>query len=309
MDNYILVTSAKNEEALLPQLINSVVNQNKLPTIWVIVNDGSHDKTENIIIEASQKHLWIRLLSRNDGPHHGLRYSEALREGFDLAIQICQQENKTYSYLALIDADMSVQPDHFEKMVAYLKENPALGLASCGIYYYNQQGHLMLEPCRLDWPRGPQRLWRRECYEQSGGQPIAKSADSVGNVKAKSAGWQIACLTDVVGIVHRKTGSTKGYWNHCKYAAESAYYLHYHPLLVLLKMFLFMFQRPHYGFLPFSITYFSQWLQGAVRCQDEFVKQYYSKERPKEYYRYLKQLVKGRPSALSISWRDKPIDD
>ena len=42
---YALITPAHNEEAFIEKTIESVVRQTVLPIKWVVVDDGSTDKT------------------------------------------------------------------------------------------------------------------------------------------------------------------------------------------------------------------------------------------------------------------------
>ena len=45
LPSYVLVTPARNEEAFIQKTIESVIHQTVLPVKWVIVDDGSTDKT------------------------------------------------------------------------------------------------------------------------------------------------------------------------------------------------------------------------------------------------------------------------
>src|SRR4029077_12172004 len=61
---YALITPAWNEEAHLDELIRSVAQQTVLPVCWVIVSDGSTDRTDEIVRSAAERYPWIRLLRR-----------------------------------------------------------------------------------------------------------------------------------------------------------------------------------------------------------------------------------------------------
>ena len=64
---YIIITSAYNEEQHIEQTIKSVIKQTILPAEWIIVNDGSTDKTESIIKDYANKYKFIRLLNKKNG--------------------------------------------------------------------------------------------------------------------------------------------------------------------------------------------------------------------------------------------------
>ncbi len=53
--NYLIVTPVKNEEKDLPGLVESMASQSILPLIWIIMDDGSTDKSPQILQEAEKK--------------------------------------------------------------------------------------------------------------------------------------------------------------------------------------------------------------------------------------------------------------
>ncbi len=52
---YALVTPARNEEGFIEELIRCVVGQTHLPEKWVIVSDGSTDRTDEIVASLCQE--------------------------------------------------------------------------------------------------------------------------------------------------------------------------------------------------------------------------------------------------------------
>jgi cellulose synthase/poly-beta-1,6-N-acetylglucosamine synthase-like glycosyltransferase len=59
---YVLVTPARNEADHIEKTIHSVVSQTLLPKQWVIVSDGSTDRTDEIVNQYAQEHDFIQLL-------------------------------------------------------------------------------------------------------------------------------------------------------------------------------------------------------------------------------------------------------
>src|ERR1700739_3547026 len=53
---YVLITPARNEEAFLENTILSVVAQTTTPLKWVIVSDGSTDRTDDIVKSYVRQH-------------------------------------------------------------------------------------------------------------------------------------------------------------------------------------------------------------------------------------------------------------
>jgi cellulose synthase/poly-beta-1,6-N-acetylglucosamine synthase-like glycosyltransferase len=62
--SYALLTAAYNEEQHIETTIRSVVEQFHGSKIWVIVSDGSTDRTDDIVQQYAIQHSFIRPLRR-----------------------------------------------------------------------------------------------------------------------------------------------------------------------------------------------------------------------------------------------------
>ena len=59
---YVLITPARNEESFIELTIKSVIGQTVLPLRWVIVSDGSTDRTDEIVKRYAGEYSWIELV-------------------------------------------------------------------------------------------------------------------------------------------------------------------------------------------------------------------------------------------------------
>src|SRR5258708_2450095 len=59
---YVLITPAHNEERFIEQTIQSVVSQSVKPGKWIIVSDGSTDRTDEIARRFATENSWIELV-------------------------------------------------------------------------------------------------------------------------------------------------------------------------------------------------------------------------------------------------------
>ena len=64
LPRFVLITPAHNEEALIKKTIESVISQTILPMRWVIVDDGSTDRTAEIVQGYAKQFRWIELIQR-----------------------------------------------------------------------------------------------------------------------------------------------------------------------------------------------------------------------------------------------------
>jgi len=59
---YVLITPARNEEVFIEKTLASMVAQTFLPERWVIVDDGSTDRTAEIVENYARHARWIELI-------------------------------------------------------------------------------------------------------------------------------------------------------------------------------------------------------------------------------------------------------
>src|SRR6516165_7270930 len=60
--SYVLITPARNEEIFIEKTIHSVIQQTALPLKWVIVDDGSTDRTSYIVNRYLKQYPWMELV-------------------------------------------------------------------------------------------------------------------------------------------------------------------------------------------------------------------------------------------------------
>src|SRR5688572_1661669 len=80
---YVLVTAAYNEEAYIENTLKSVVAQTAPPARWIVVSDGSTDRTDDIVRSYAERYDFIRFLrtERTEGRNFGSKV-RAVRAGF-----------------------------------------------------------------------------------------------------------------------------------------------------------------------------------------------------------------------------------
>jgi len=290
---YIVITPAKNEEENLPNLIQSIVKQTIKPVVWVIVDDGSTDDTPNVIREAKEGNDWIKAIRLGEHPRDiGMHYAHVFNKGAEFAIEYCKMHDIKYDYIGVLDADMILEPEFFEKLINEFEKNPKLGVVS-GSLYRKVDNKLILENMREDVLIGSAKLWRRECFEEIKGLPISYSPDVVADVIAKLRGWELKRFKEAKAIQTRGTSSAEGLWKGYKINGISAYFRNYHPLFVLAKGLKYLFERPYYTGIAYLYGYVSSFLKRIEKIDNEEVRDYYWHKKPKEAMQYYKtKLIK-----------------
>ena len=108
---------AYNSEKYIAEAIESILNQTFKDFEFIIVNDGSTDKTAEIIEKYAKKDARIRFI--NNTKNQGI--IAALNPGFAM----CRGE-----YIARMDSDDISLPERFAKQVKYMDQHPGCGVCS-----------------------------------------------------------------------------------------------------------------------------------------------------------------------------------
>jgi GT2 family glycosyltransferase len=190
---YVLVTPAKNEEVSIRVTIESVVNQTVLPAEWLIVSDGSTDRTDEIVHAAAVACPWIRLLSL---PPRTQRSFAAVVHATEAGVRVLNVEG--YEYIGLLDSDVRFRPDYFERVIECFESSPRLGVAG-GVVIDVGLRKDRLPRNRQDVP-GAVQFFRRTCFEALGGLVAVPEGgwDALTCARARMVGYETRLLTDLV---------------------------------------------------------------------------------------------------------------
>jgi biofilm PGA synthesis N-glycosyltransferase PgaC len=254
---YVVVTPVRDEEKHLEATVEAVIGQTIKPAEWVIVNDGSSDRTGDIIDRYATKFPWISAVHRSN---RGFRKSgggviEAFYEGYR-ALR-CED----WEFIAKLDGDLTFSADYFEKCFEHFRTQPRLGVGG-GDIYHDLDGVSKLEANPRFHVRGATKIYRRACWEAIGGLLKAPGWDSIDEVKANMLGWKSYSFAELRIAHHRITGSAEGALRDRVKHGVACYISGYHPLFVAASCFYRMNRRPYiigsaaicYGFLKGYLT-------------------------------------------------------
>ncbi|MEO6965570.1 MAG: glycosyltransferase family A protein [Acidobacteriaceae bacterium] len=237
---YVIITPVRNEEAYLASTIECVAGQTILPAEWVIVNDGSTDKTAEIIGEYSARYPWIRAVHRKD---RGFRKAgggvvDAFNDGYESVT------SKDWQFIVKLDGDLAFESDYFERCFDEFERDPTLGIGG-GVVCYITDGVKSFEQTPVFHVRGATKIYRKECWEGLGGLWSAPGWDTFDEVKANRLGWRTRSFPELHLIHHRKTGSADGVWSTLVKYGRANYICGYHPLFMLCKCAVRLPQKPY----------------------------------------------------------------
>lgn len=277
MDNlkYLLITPARNEEAHIEKTIQSVLNQTVLPERWVVVSDGSMDRTDEIVNGYCRRYEWIGFVRMSE--HRDRQFAakvQAFNAGFETAKGI------GYDIIGNLDADISFGQDYFEFLLWKFKEDPSLGVA--GTPFIEGDGHYDYRFTNIEHVSGACQLFRRECFEQVGGYiPIKKGGiDWTAVTTARMKGWKTRTFTEKVCYHHRTigTGDTNSVGAWFRHGRKD-YFLGGHPLWQVFRTLYQMKRRPYVlGGLLLWLGYTWAWVTRIERPISRDLMEFHRKE-------------------------------
>lgn len=261
---YVIVSPVRDEEKFIEGTIQSVLGQTIQPSEWIIVNDGSTDRTAEIIDSYARTCPWIRVLHR---PNRGFRKSgggvvEAFNDGYAVL------ESQVWDFIVKLDGDLIFDAEYFEKCFRQFWENPRLGICG-GTIYHVLDGQEKIEQVPQFHVRGATKIYKRECWEAIRGLWVAPGWDTIDEVKANMLGWTSQSFPDIRLCQQRPTGTAESQWKDLIKCGRARYVSGYHPLFIASSCLLRMFHKPYIvGPVGLLYGYISGYLKGIPQVDD-----------------------------------------
>lgn len=225
---YALITPVRDEEKYIEAMIESIAGQDIQPDKWVIVDDGSLDRTPEIVETNASRLPFIELVRLP-------KRQERAPGGEAAIIHALRRINLAdYDFLARFDADLLFENDYIRRIFEEFDRDPELGIAGGGLFV-SRDGRLDLEVVPDYHVRGALKMYRRQCFEEIGGITTRIGWDTIDEVYAWTKGWRTKSFFGLRVIHRRPTGegilSRRIYWERGK----AEYYTWSLPLFVFAK--------------------------------------------------------------------------
>jgi len=228
--SYALITPARDEEVNLERLAESLAAQDAPPVRWVIVENGSHDRTRAIAEELAARHEWIRLvvLPAASGLARGGPIVRAFHAGL-------AELDTDVDVVVKLDADVSMPAEHFATVLDAFVREPDLGIASGTLFDDATGGNELHLTGDHVW--GAARAYRRTTLDQILPLEERMGWDTADELKAAARGWRTRIVYQARFRHHRLEGERDGSrWRAWTAQGDVAWFLHYRPLYLLARV-------------------------------------------------------------------------
>ena len=184
----LIISPCRDEERTLERTIACVRSQTLRPVRWIVVDDGSRDRTPEILARAAASVPWIRVVGRPDRGYRkvGGGVIDAFYDGLAAA-------DVDYDYVAKMDVDLEFSPAYLERLVGEFERDPHLAAAS-GKVFRSEGGKLVEEFMIDEMVAGQFKLYRRQAFERIGGFVREVMWDGIDFHRARMEGYRTASL-------------------------------------------------------------------------------------------------------------------
>jgi biofilm PGA synthesis N-glycosyltransferase PgaC len=239
---YVLITSARNEGKFIERTIRSVVTQTELPERWIIVDDGSSDRTAEIVESYLQQYPWIQLLRR---PIRRERSFAGKAHAVNAALE--HVASIQFEVIGNLDADVSFEPDYMAFVLAKFAADPELGVAGTP---FTEEGYDSTRDSfeGESYVAGPCQLFRYRCFRQIGGYVPnrAGGVDWIAVMTARMQGWKVRSFPEKRFHHHRSLGTAeRGKLSALFAYGQKDYYLGGSPIWQLFRVAYRVTKKPY----------------------------------------------------------------
>ena len=261
---YVIITPVRDEERYIRDTIQSVRSQTVKPKQWIIVNDGSTDRTADVIKEYTYGCRWIRTLHRGNRGYRksGAGVVEAFYDGYN------SLDYEDWEFLVKLDADLRFDESYFEHCFNHFLKNPKLGIGG-GMVYNLLNKKERAEKTPIFHVRGATKIYRRACWDDIGGLIRAPGWDTVDELKANMLGWQTTTFSNLRVVQLKPTGTAEGKLKDLVKGGRAAYISGYHPAFMALRCLRRIFLSPYIvGAFALLYGYCRGYFDGTKRVDD-----------------------------------------
>jgi poly-beta-1,6-N-acetyl-D-glucosamine synthase len=231
---YVIVIPAKNEEETIGRVLDSVLKQTILPVKCLVVDDGSTDKTGEIIQEYISRNS-IFDVTVNQSTQAYVVGGHVVRL-FNLGKTWLEEQSINYDYIIKLDADLDFDADYMGKIWNKIKNDNGFGIVSGTPFYYEGEKQIF-EYSPIWHSHGQFKVYNRKCLQEIGGIKEMLGWDSADNAQAIEKGWKTEAFRDVYYQMFRKVGGKSSLLRGRIKHGMGAYNLGYHPLYLFMKVF------------------------------------------------------------------------
>ncbi len=192
---FLIIIPTHNEEQNVLACLESLKNQTFQDFECVVVNDGSTDKSKDIVdsfITHNTVNSQFSILNLSQSEHQpGAKVVRTFNKGLET------QNLEEFDIVCKFDADIIFPENYLEKVNEVYQQNPKAGMVS-GLVYIEKNGEWAFENLSSqNHVRGPIKSYRKELFQKMNGLRAVLGWDNIDVMLCKMHGYETITLKDV----------------------------------------------------------------------------------------------------------------
>ena len=222
LPTYAVVTAVRDEERFFRTTALSVIAQTHRPQQWVIVDDGSKDRTRAMAESFAAKHDWITVV--DSGADHPRARGAPIVAAFNVGKDALAQRS---DLIVKLDGDLFLPAHYFEWVAATFAHDPRAGIVG-GVVLVHDGECWRTDAGSHHNVNGVAKTYRADCFEEIGGRP-SMGWDGIDEYGAKGRRWRVHVLREL-SILHYERRGAKQPWHRARFEeGRGAHFMGYLP--------------------------------------------------------------------------------
>lgn len=265
---FLIIIPAHNEEDNLPFTLDSLQQQRYKDFKVVVTNDGSTDRTSEIIKKYTDSDPRFETVNLQKSAHQpGSKVVNAFKKGLET------QNLDNFDIICKFDADIILAENYLESVENSFRNNPEYGLVG-GLLYVEKEGDWVYEGnSNKNHVRGPMKAYRKECFVAMGGLRETLGWDNIDSILLENLGWKEVVLPELKVKLIKVKGADYT-------VKESDYYGKYFYFLGLNRLLAYVASSKE-AMKSKSIPFFFQIVETYERCRSKKLELKISKDEQK----------------------------
>lgn len=198
---FLIIIPAHNEENNLPFTLDSLQRQNFKDFKIVVVNDGSTDRTSEVIKKYTENDGRFETINLQKSAHQpGSKVVAAFKKG------LSTQNLDEFDVICKFDSDIILEENYLQTVANAFIENPDYGLVGGLLYVEKNEEWVYEGNSNKHHVRGPMKAYKKECFLQIGGLRETLGWDNIDAILLQNSGWKEVVLPEL----HVKLIKVKG---------------------------------------------------------------------------------------------------
>jgi biofilm PGA synthesis N-glycosyltransferase PgaC len=221
LPSYAVISPVKDEAQHFERTAQALLAQTHRPVRWIVVDDGSTDRTFDIACGYAAKYDWITVI-RSGASGRRERGAPIVR-AFNQGLTSLQTRP---DFVVKLDGDLFFPSHYFAWVAATFSVNPRAGVVG-GIVFVNKNDEWVYDPVTRRMVHGAIKSYRYDCLDDIGGLHESMGWDGIDEFGARARGWNVHVLSEL-SVLHYKTRGSAQPWFRSRWEeGRSAHYMGY----------------------------------------------------------------------------------